>query len=102
MAELSERMAAQEREVIGMGREIKEIKGRLLRQDELLSELMSLRTDLGVLRERMDYIIEDIEKNARRVEAMDAVPKKRWEQLVLSMISALTAALAGYFFGRGG
>ncbi len=90
-----ERLARVEEALTGVNREIRDIKVRLDRSDEILKVIYRLT-------EQNDHILAEIKEHDGRLRAIEERPKKHWDAVIGTVIGALAGAFAAWILGRGG
>ncbi len=64
-----------------------------------LSNIEKLTDGVLTLANEVKHMREDITNLGNRVESMEQTPKKRWDTVITSALSALVGIFLGIFFG---
>lgn len=72
---------------------------RLRSLENALEKLADISVSIGTLTQSVEYIAEELSKQNARLAVIEQLPAKRWETIVLSIITAVMAFLIGHFVG---
>ncbi len=84
-----------ERDVAVCGREIGELKKKLDNQAAILQQMQSMNTNIAVLAEQVRQLAEATGKLDQRLDAVEDRPARRWDVLIVALITAGAGAIIG-------
>lgn len=73
---------------------------RLNKQANLLEDIQELSTSVSILANNMKSMLEEQQRQNKRLEELEKKPGKRWDAIVDKILMILTGALLGYILIR--
>lgn len=89
-----------EAEIAGMRTDIKTIYKRMDEQLSLTKAVYDLAAEIRVMNQRLETIESCQTQLKDDVEELRMAPSKRWNNVVMAIITALVAAVVAYFLGK--
>ena len=85
-------------EVAGLKSDVKTIFKRMDDQMSMSNAISELTAELRVMNERITNMAADQKRTREEVEKLKGAPKKRWDGIIQTMISAVVGGLVAYVF----
>lgn len=72
--------------------EMKAIKDEQHRQSKIIADVQQLSTSVSILANNMKSMLEELQKQNKRIEKLEQKPGKRWESAISKVIDMLIGA----------
>ncbi|MGI6162032.1 MAG: hypothetical protein ACOYJD_08370 [Christensenellales bacterium] len=98
IAALEADVSAQYSDIKAIGREIRDMKNRIEKQDDILRQLQAMNANIAVISEQIKSLGEDMKETKLWRAAIDERPRQRWDVVIASIVSAIVGYIMAVLF----